>query len=164
MIILFIWFWFKYPLDTQFVLKTTLFLFLFFNTLEDKETDKEQSEELPSDLADVASQAEDSIPNPASKEKEPTLNEESLKEDIFTESQQTVPQSCPSRTYSGRGRPPKTALVSHHKKSLIKEKVNAARDAPRFKDDTSDTDYTPSGSLFTKSPFGTCCMMYNRNS
>lgn len=123
----------------------------------EKHGDREQREELESDLADVASQAEENPPSIPTENKEPTQNQDNLKEDISTETQQTISQPCPSRTYSGRGRPPKTTHSSAPKKMpLRKEKENAAQDAPGFQDDPSDADYTPSTYLFTKSPFGMC--------
>lgn len=111
----------------------------------------------------MASQAAEEIPpSTPTADKEPTQNQENVKEDISAETQQTVCQANPARTHSGRGRPPKTTPLSVQKKiSVKKEKEeSAAQDAPRFQDDPSDADYTPSKYIFMECllicPFGMC--------
>ncbi|XP_051281410.1 zinc finger and BTB domain-containing protein 17 isoform X2 [Dicentrarchus labrax] len=99
----------------------------------------EQREEPESDLAEVATQAEESPPSTPIEDKEPTQNQEDLKEDISTETKQPVSQPSPARTHSGRGRPPKTTPVSAQKKTSVKKEEESVG----FQDDPSDTDYTP---------------------
>ncbi|XP_076598099.1 zinc finger and BTB domain-containing protein 17 isoform X1 [Chaetodon auriga] len=111
--------------------------------VEDKPGGGEQREEVENDLAEVASQADESPPSTVTEDKEPT-NQENVKENMSTETQQTVSQPNPARTHSGRGRPPKTTPLSAQKKiSVKKEEGSAAQDAPGFQDDPSDSDYTP---------------------
>lgn len=93
----------------------------------------------------MASQAEESPAAAPTDEKELTQNELTSKEEVSTETEQTVSQPNPAGTRSGRGRPPKTATLSAQKKTSVKkEEGSAAQDVPGFKDDPSDTDYTPS--------------------
>lgn len=121
------------------------FLNFFFNKSEEKHGNREQREELESDLADTTSQAEEDPSSILTEEKNSTENQVSLKEDISSETQQTVSQPCPTRPHSSRGRPPKTTPSSAPKKmSISKETEKEARDAPGFQDDPSDTDYAPS--------------------
>lgn len=130
-----------------------MFCFFFINKPEEKHGNREQREELESDLADVASEAEENPPSIPTEDKESTQNQVSLKEDVSSETQRTVSPPCPTRPYSGRGRPPKTTPSSAPKKvSVKKEMEKEARDAPGFQDDPSDTDYAPSKYLFIGSP------------
>lgn len=120
---------------------------MFPNDSEEKQGNREQREELESDLADEASHAEENPPSISTEDKDATENQVSLKEDISSEIQQTASQ--PARPYSGRGRPPRTTASSASKKVLVKKDVEKeARDAPGFQDDPSDTDYAPSKYLF----------------
>lgn len=83
--------------------------------------------------------------SPPTEDKEPTQNQETLKEEIPPETQQPVCQPSPARTHSGRGRPSKTTIVTAQKKTSVKkDEEKAAQNAPGFQDDPSDTDYTPS--------------------
>lgn len=103
-------------------------------------------------MAEVPSQAEESPHSTPTEDKDPTQNQENEKEDISTETQETVSQPSPARTHPGRGRPPKTTPLSAQKKiSVKKEEENSAQDAPGFQDDPSDADYTPSKSIFIES-------------
>lgn len=112
--------------------------------VEEKTGDGEQREELESHLAEVASQTEASPPSTATENKEPTQNQGDLKEEIPAKTQQTFSQTNPTRTHSGRGRPPKTTPLCAQKTiSVKKEDDSSAQDVPRFQDDPSDTDYTP---------------------
>ncbi|XP_031724577.1 zinc finger and BTB domain-containing protein 17 [Anarrhichthys ocellatus] len=114
---------------------------------EEKQGEVEQREDLESDLAEVASQAEESHCTPT-EDKKPAQNQENVKEDVSTETQQTVPSPNPARAHSGRGRAPKTTPVSAQKKiSVKKEEESAAQDAPVFQDDPSDADYAPKSQL-----------------
>ncbi|XP_034393426.1 zinc finger and BTB domain-containing protein 17 [Cyclopterus lumpus] len=109
--------------------------------VEEKQGDEEHVEELESDLAEVASQAEETPCTPT-EEKKPTKNQEPIQEDIPTETQQTVSWPEASRTHSARGRVPKTNYAQ--KRISVKEEESAAPEAPGFQDDDpSDTDYTP---------------------
>lgn len=122
--------------------------FFFTYKPEEKQGEVEQREELESDLAEVASQAEES-PSIPTEDKEPPQNQETVKEDIATETHQTVSKPSPTRTHSGRGRHPKTAPISAQKKIPVKkEEESAAQDAPGFQDDPSDADYAPSKYIF----------------
>ncbi|XP_032377172.1 zinc finger and BTB domain-containing protein 17 isoform X2 [Etheostoma spectabile] len=113
----------------------------------EKQGEVEQREELESDLAELASQAEES-PNIPTEDKEPPQNQETVKEDIPNETPQTVSKPSPTRTHSGRGRHPKTTPISAQKKiSVKKEGESAAQDAPGFQDDPSDADYAPKSQL-----------------
>ncbi|XP_049437010.1 zinc finger and BTB domain-containing protein 17 isoform X2 [Epinephelus fuscoguttatus] len=115
--------------------------------VEDKQGEVDQREELESDLAEVASQAEDS-PSTPTEGKEPTQNLQNLKEHISTETQQTASRPNPARTHSGRGRPAKTSPLSTHKMVSVKEEEEcAAQDVPGFQDDPSDADYNPKSQL-----------------
>uniref|UniRef100_A0A3Q3J5H4 Uncharacterized protein n=1 Tax=Monopterus albus TaxID=43700 RepID=A0A3Q3J5H4_MONAL len=115
-------------------------------------------EELENDLAEVASQAEDSSPSISTEDKEPTQNEDSLKEDSSIETQETVSQPSTTSTYLGRARLPKTTSVFAQKKiSVQKEKENASQDASGFQDDPSDADYMPSQYLLSYPLKPYCC-------
>lgn len=121
----------------------------FFNKPEEKPGEGEQREEAESELAEVTSQAEESPPSIPTEDKEPPQNQENLKEDIHPETQQDVCQPSPTRTHSGRGRPPKATPLSAQKKISVKtEEESAAQDVPGFQDDPSDADYTPSKCIF----------------
>nr|XP_020468276.1 zinc finger and BTB domain-containing protein 17 isoform X2 [Monopterus albus] len=113
-----------------------------------EKTGQKEREELENDLAEVASQAEDSSPSISTEDKEPTQNEDSLKEDSSIETQETVSQPSTTSTYLGRARLPKTTSVFAQKKiSVQKEKENASQDASGFQDDPSDADYMPKSQL-----------------
>lgn len=103
---------------------------------------------MESDTTDVASQAEQTPLTTSTEVKEATQNQETLQEEIATETQQAVLQPDVHRTHLGQGRPPKTTPVST-KKKVKKEEGTAAREAPEFQDDPSDADYTPSEYIFT---------------
>lgn len=119
---------------------------IFVFIIPEEKTDVgEQQEELKGDLAEVASQADVSHASPPTEDKEPTQNQETLKDVIPPETQQPVCQPSPARTHSGRGRPPKTTVVTAQKKTSVKkEEEKAAQNAPGSQGDPSDTDYTPS--------------------
>lgn len=137
--------------------KCSLKHFLSFFNSEEKPSDREQGEELESELTDVASQAEGNPPGIPTENKEPRQNQDSSKEDVSTETQQTISQPCTTRTSSGRGRTPKTSLSTAAKKTnLKKEKENAAHDVSEFQDDPSDADYTPSMCLYKKQIYLAC--------
>lgn len=109
--------------------------------VEEKTGEAEQREELESCPAEVASQAKGSTPT---EDEEPTQNQETTS----TETQQTVSQPSPIRTHPSRGRTPKTAPPSVQKKISVKrEDDSATQNAPGFKDDPSDADYTPKSEL-----------------
>ena len=127
--------------------KGNLSVYFFTNKPDEKQGEEEQKEELESELAEVASQAEES-PIIPTEDKEPTQNQEHLQEDISTQTQQTTLPN-PARTPSGRGRPHKTSPPSAQKKTFVKkEEESAAQDVPAFQDDPSDADYTPSVYIF----------------
>ncbi|XP_029012770.1 zinc finger and BTB domain-containing protein 17 [Betta splendens] len=116
--------------------------------VDEKHSDREQGEELENELADVACQAEANPPTSPAENKEPKEIQDSSKEEISTETEQTISQPCSTRTLSGRGRTHKTTPSTAPKKmNLKKEKDNAAQDAPEFQDDPSDADYTPKSPL-----------------
>lgn len=102
---------------------------------------------MESDLTEVASQAEQAPLTTPAEVKEDTQNQETLQEEMSTETQQAVLQPDAHRTHSGQRRPPKTTPVSM-KKKVKKEDGTAAREAPEFQDDPSDADYTPSEYIF----------------
>lgn len=132
-----------------------LFSIFLFNKPEEKTGEGEQKEELESDLAEVALQAEESPPSIPTEDNESTQSKDNLsedREDVSTETQQTASQPNPGRIHSGRGRPPKTTPPSAQKKvSVKKEEGNATQDAPEFQDDPSDADYMPSKYIFIES-------------
>lgn len=118
----------------------------FLNKAEEEKTaEGEQREELESDLADVALQAEESPPTTTAEDNEPTESQEDLREDAPVETQQTV---SPPRTHPGRGRPTKLAPLSAHKKISVKKEDGDTKSAPEYQDDPSDADYTPSKYTF----------------
>ncbi|KAG7520449.1 hypothetical protein JOB18_029496 [Solea senegalensis] len=97
-------------------------------TVDEKAGDSEQKEK-ESDLPEVASQAEEIPACTPTEDKEPTQNQDDMK-DISTE-------TSPSTTKS-RGRPPKS--IPHTAQIKIE---SVTQDATGFQDDPSDTDYTP---------------------
>ncbi|XP_041654304.1 zinc finger and BTB domain-containing protein 17 [Cheilinus undulatus] len=119
--------------------------------VDEKPGEGEHEEELESDLADVALQAEEQSPsNTPTEDTEPPQNQEHLKEIISTEEQHDASQKNPTKSQAGKGRPSKTATLSPQKKISVKEEESTAREASGFQDDPSDTDYTPKSQL--KSP------------
>lgn len=131
-----------------FSIKRKKLFYFFFNKPEEKTGDEEQREELESDLAEVATEAEEIPPSTTLTEnKEPTENQDggSLKEHIADETQEAVSQPDVASTHSGPHRPQKnTAPPAQKKTSIKKEEERVGEDVPVFQDDPSDTDYTPS--------------------
>ncbi|KAM4563415.1 zinc finger and BTB domain-containing protein 17 isoform 2-T3 [Odontesthes bonariensis] len=106
--------------------------------VDEKTSEKEQKEDIENHLSEVAAQAEERPPTTSVEESKPS-------QDISADTQQTVSQPNFSRTHPGRGRPPKTTLLSAQKKISVKKDTETA--APRFKDDPSDADYAPKSQL-----------------
>uniref|UniRef100_A0A3Q4HXU2 Zinc finger and BTB domain containing 17 n=1 Tax=Neolamprologus brichardi TaxID=32507 RepID=A0A3Q4HXU2_NEOBR len=85
-----------------------------------------------------------------------------LEEELSAETQKPVSQPKPTRTHTGRGRPPKTSHLLTQKKTSIKNKEESgALDAPAFQDDTADADYTLSKYIFIESLFSYLIMIYD---
>lgn len=123
-----------------------------FNTPDEKAGEGEQKEETDNQLSEVATQAEECPPSTPPEDKETPQSQDTLEDEIPAEAQQPVSQPNPTRTHSGRGRPPKTAsFVSQKKMSLKNEEEGVASDASGFQDNPSDADYTPSKYTFTES-------------
>lgn len=107
----------------------------------------DQKAALENPLSEVPSEAEVCPPPPCTpvQENEPMQSQPEATNSISAEMHQTVSQPNPTRTPSGRGRPPKTTSSSAQKKVSVKrEEETAVQDAPAFQDDLSDADYTPS--------------------
>lgn len=116
-----------------------------FNTPDEKTGEGEQKEETDSQLSDLASQAEECPPSIPTEDKEAIQSQDILEEELSAETQKPVSQPKPTRTHTGRGRPPKTSSLLTQKKTSVKnEEENGALDAPAFQDDPADADYTPS--------------------
>lgn len=130
---------------------------------DEKTGEGEQKEKPDNQLSEVASQAEEQPLNtPVVEDKEPTQSQDDLKEDDSAKTTETVSQPSPTRTHSGRGRPPKSTPPSAQKKVPVKtEEENAV---PGFQDDPSDADYAPSKYKFIqrllKFPFSRHPNMY----
>lgn len=121
----------------------------FFNKTKEKTGDREQREQLESDVTEVASQTEESPSCTLADDNEPTQSKENSQEDTSSDTQQTVSQSIPARTCSGQGRSPKTTPVfTPEMLSIKKEEEIAVQNVPEFQDDPSDTDYMPSKCIF----------------
>nr|XP_019944267.1 PREDICTED: LOW QUALITY PROTEIN: zinc finger and BTB domain-containing protein 17 [Paralichthys olivaceus] len=97
--------------------------------------EKEPKEERESDMAEVAAQAEQSASCTSciiTEDKEPTQNQDNLKEDTFTETQQTASQPSPA------AQSPETTPPSGEKTV-----EGTAQDSPGFQDDPCDTTIAP---------------------
>ncbi|XP_030590257.1 zinc finger and BTB domain-containing protein 17 isoform X2 [Archocentrus centrarchus] len=116
--------------------------------VDEKTGEGERKEETDNQLSEVASQAEECPPSIPTEDKETTQSQEILEEEISAETQPPVSQPTPTKTHSGRGRPPKTAsLLAQKKMSVKNEEEGGASDAPSFQDNPSDADYTPKSPL-----------------
>jgi len=141
-------------------------VFFSTNQPEVKPGEEEQAEEVESDLAVVASRAEESPCTPA-EVKKPAQNQEAVPEDAPAETQTTGSRPEAVRAHSGRERAakktnpacaPKRISVKEEEEEEEEEEDGATPEAPRgFQDDDpSDADYTPSESaaMETRCPSG----------
>ncbi|XP_034446746.1 zinc finger and BTB domain-containing protein 17 isoform X2 [Hippoglossus hippoglossus] len=101
-------------------------------TVDEKTGQSELRLAQESDMAEVAAQAEESASCPITEDKEPTQNQDNLKEDTATETQQTDSQPSPA------AQTPKTEPPS-----VEKNIESTAQDTPEFQDDPCDTNYVP---------------------
>lgn len=119
-----------------------------FTHTDAKPGEGEQKGDSEPDLSDVAAQAEKCTPAISTEDHQASQSQDSLDKNISADTQQNGAQPNPTRTNSGRGRPPKTTLPPTQKKlSTKKEDGSAAPDAAGFQDDPSDADYTPKSLL-----------------
>ncbi|XP_039903350.1 zinc finger and BTB domain-containing protein 17 [Simochromis diagramma] len=110
--------------------------------VDEKTGEGEQKEETDSQLSDLASQAEECPRSIPTEDKETIQSQDILEEELSAETQKPVSQPKPTRTHTGRGRPPKTSHLLTQKKTSVKNKEESgALDAPAFQDDTADADY-----------------------
>lgn len=132
-----------------------------FNTPDEKTGEGEQKEETDSQLSDLASQAEECPRSIPTEDKETIQSQDILEEELSAKTQKPVSQPKPTRTNTGRGRPPKTSHLLTQKKTSVKNKEESgALDAPALQDDTADADYILSKYIFIESLFSYLIMMY----